>query len=122
MQIGITLIGIFAGAYRGATLSEPLAEALRGCRGRLDRRTLAFGLVVVATTYLSLIIGELVPKRLALRNAEGIAAFVSGPMSLSQRRRAVRLVPARLDRGGSSACSRRAARRRARSPRRRSRR
>ena len=42
--------------------------------------TLAFALVVLATTYLSLIIGELVPKRLALRNAEGIAARVSGPM------------------------------------------
>ena len=42
---------------------------------------LAFGLVVVATTYVSLIIGELVPKRLALRNAEGIASSVSGPMT-----------------------------------------
>jgi putative hemolysin len=83
VQIGITLIGIFAGAYSGATLSQPLAEALRGVAG-LGRSadTLAFALVVVATTYVSLIIGELVPKRLALRNAEGIAAFVSGPMSL----------------------------------------
>ena len=45
-------------------------------------RPLAFALVVIATTYVSLIIGELVPKRLALRNAEGIAAFVSGPMSV----------------------------------------
>ena len=44
--------------------------------------TLAFAIVVVATTYISLIIGELVPKRLALRNAEGIAAFVSGPMTV----------------------------------------
>ena len=44
--------------------------------------TLAFTLVVIATTYVSLIIGELVPKRLALRNAEGIASAVSGPMSL----------------------------------------
>ena len=83
VQVGITLIGIFAGAYSGATLSEPLAEALRrvpavsGIAG-----SLAFTLVVVATTYVSLIVGELVPKRLALRNAEGIAAMVSGPMSM----------------------------------------
>jgi putative hemolysin len=83
VQVGITLIGIFAGAYSGATLSQPLADALRGVPG-LARvaDTLAFALVVVATTYVSLIIGELVPKRLALRNAEGIAALVSGPMSV----------------------------------------
>jgi putative hemolysin len=83
VQVGITLIGIFAGAYSGATLSEPLAEALRGVPG-LARvaDTLAFALVVVATTYVSLIVGELVPKRLALRNAEGIAAFVAGPMGV----------------------------------------
>jgi putative hemolysin len=82
VQIGITLIGIFAGAYSGATLSEPLAEALRRIPALAPvAGTLAFALVVVATTYVSLIIGELVPKRLALRNAEGIAAFVSGPMT-----------------------------------------
>ena len=81
VQVGITLIGIFAGAYSGATLSEPLAAALRRVPALADvAGTLAFALVVIATTYLSLIIGELVPKRLALRNAEGIAALVSGPM------------------------------------------
>lgn len=83
VQIGITLIGIFAGAYSGATLSEPLAQALRQVPALASSAgTLAFAIVVVATTYVSLIIGELVPKRLALRNAEGIAAFVSGPMTL----------------------------------------
>ena len=82
VQIGITLIGIFAGAYSGATLSAPLANWLRGLPAVSHiADTLAFALVVVATTYVSLIIGELVPKRLALRNAEGIAASVSGPMS-----------------------------------------
>ncbi|HET9070096.1 MAG TPA: hemolysin family protein [Amaricoccus sp.] len=82
VQIGITLIGIFAGAYSGATLSQPLADALRQIPALASiAGTLAFALVVVATTYVSLIIGELVPKRLALRNAEGIAAFVSGPMT-----------------------------------------
>src|SRR4051812_38486283 len=86
VQIGITLIGIFAGAYSGATLSQPLAEALRRVPQVADvAEGLAFALVVVATTYVSLIVGELVPKRLALRNAEGIAAAVSGPMSLLAR-------------------------------------
>jgi putative hemolysin len=83
VQIGITLIGIFAGAYSGATLAEPLAGLLRRVPALAPvAGTLAFTSVVVATTYVSLIIGELVPKRLALRNAEGIAAFVAGPMSL----------------------------------------
>ena len=84
VQVGITLIGIFAGAYSGATLSEPLADgAAPGARARrASPAPLAFALVVIATTYLSLIIGELVPKRLALRNAEGIAALVSGPMTV----------------------------------------
>lgn len=82
VQIGITLIGIFAGAYSGATLSAPIAEWLRTLPPVASiADTLAFALVVVATTYVSLIIGELVPKRLALRNAEGIASVVSGPMS-----------------------------------------
>lgn len=87
VQVGITLIGIFAGAYSGTVLSAPLAEALRGLPvvGGARAQPVALGLVVVATTYLSLIVGELVPKRLALQNAEGIAAFVSGPMSLLAR-------------------------------------
>jgi putative hemolysin len=86
VQVGITLIGIFAGAYGGATLSQPLAEALRGVPGiAAQAESVALGLVVLATTYLSLIIGELVPKRLALQNAEAIAARVSGPMSVLAR-------------------------------------
>ena len=83
MQIGITLIGIIAGAYSGAMLSTPLADALRSVPALASiADTLGFAIVVVATTYVSLIVGELVPKRLALRNAEGIAASVSGPMSV----------------------------------------
>jgi putative hemolysin len=83
VQIGITLIGIFAGAYSGATFAEPLAAVLRDLP-MFDRSAtpIAFTLVVIATTYLSLIIGELVPKRIALNNAEGIACFVAGPMSV----------------------------------------
>jgi putative hemolysin len=83
VQIGITLIGIFAGAYSGVTLAEPLATALRRVPVLAPvAGDLALALVVVATTYVSLIVGELVPKRLALRNAEGIAAFVSGPVAV----------------------------------------
>jgi putative hemolysin len=83
VQIGITLIGIVAGAYSGATFSGPLSDVLD--RIPLLARwsdPLAFVLVVIVTTYLSLIIGELVPKRLALQNGERIAAFVSGPMTM----------------------------------------
>lgn len=83
VQIGITLIGIVAGAYSGATFAGPLSDLLDRIPA-LARWSdpLAFVLVVVVTTYLSLIIGELVPKRLALQHAERIAAFVAGPMTL----------------------------------------
>ncbi|TPE53127.1 hemolysin family protein [Amaricoccus solimangrovi] len=83
VQIGITLIGIVAGAYSGATFAGPLSELLDRIPG-LARWSdpLAFVLVVVVTTYLSLIVGELVPKRLALQHAERIAAVVSGPMTM----------------------------------------
>ena len=63
VQIGITLIGIFAGAYGGAMLSEPLALWLIGLGVDIEIAELtALTLVVIAITYLSLIIGELVPK------------------------------------------------------------
>lgn len=83
VQVGITLVGIFAGAYGGATLAEPLAVLLRRVPqigGSAD--DLALGIVIVAITYLSLIAGELVPKRIALNNAERIAALVAAPMHL----------------------------------------
>ena len=83
VQIGITLIGIVAGAYSGATFAGPLSDVLD--KVPLIARwsdPLAFVLVIIVTTYLSLIVGELVPKRLALQHAERIAAFVAGPMSL----------------------------------------
>ncbi len=83
VQIGISLIGVLAGAFGGAALAGPLAEALRGVPWLAPYAgPLAFGAVVGAITYLSLIIGELVPKRLALNGAEMVAARVAGPMRL----------------------------------------
>jgi putative hemolysin len=83
VQIGITLIGILAGAYSGATLGAPVAQRLE--QFGLDpetARTLGLTVVIVVTTYLSLIVGELVPKQFALRSPEPIAAIVSRPMRL----------------------------------------
>ncbi len=86
VQVGITLVGIFAGAYGGATLAEPLAGAMRTIPEVGEMADdLALGIVIVAITYLSLIAGELVPKRIALNNAEAIAAFVAAPMQLLAR-------------------------------------
>ncbi|MDQ3649183.1 MAG: hemolysin family protein [Acidobacteriota bacterium] len=83
VQIGITLVGIFAGAFGGATLSEKLAAQLALVPVLAPySRPLALVVVVAAITYLSLIIGELVPKRIALNNPEGIAAMIARPMNL----------------------------------------
>jgi len=81
VQIGITLIGILAGAYSGASLGEP--TALRLERLGLDHEhaeTLGFAIVIGLTTFVSLIVGELTPKQIALRSPEPIAAFVAIPM------------------------------------------
>ncbi|HEX2891144.1 hemolysin family protein [Vineibacter terrae] len=83
VQIGITLIGVLAGAFSGATLSDKLAGVLEsyGLPSQTADNT-AFGLVVAAITYLSLIVGELVPKQIALRSPERIAAGIAGPMAV----------------------------------------
>jgi putative hemolysin len=81
VQIGITLVGIFAGAFGGATLAEQLGAALDGVAWIAPRgEAVAFVIVVVVITYLSLVIGELVPKRVALANPERVAAFVAPAM------------------------------------------
>src|SRR3712207_5366304 len=83
VQIGISLIGVLAGAFGGAALAGPLAEALRDVPPLAPYAgPIAFGAVVVAITYLSLIIGELVPKRLALNGPETVVSRVAGPMRL----------------------------------------
>jgi putative hemolysin len=86
VQIGITLVGILAGAFSGATLGARLSAALveMGLAVRFAE-PLAYGGVVAAITYLSLIVGELVPKQIALRNAEGVAAAIAPGMVLLAR-------------------------------------
>lgn len=81
VQIGITLIGILAGAYSGASLGAPTAQRLQmlGVPAEIAGES-GFAIVIAITTYLSLIVGELVPKQFALRNPEPIAAAVAVPM------------------------------------------
>ncbi len=81
VQIGITLVGILAGAFGGATIAEKLAPPLKrfpAIEPYADN--ISFGLVVLVITYFSLVIGELIPKRLALHSPEKIAAAVAAPM------------------------------------------
>ena len=81
VQVGITLIGILTGAFGGATIADKLALYVGLIPGLAPySRAIAFGMVVLTITYLSLIVGELVPKRLALNNPERIAANVAIPM------------------------------------------
>ncbi|MGY6248825.1 hemolysin family protein [Bosea thiooxidans] len=83
VQIGITLVGVLSGAFSGATLGTRLSEWLstQGFSQSVSD-TLGVGIVVVAITYLSLILGELVPKQIALRDPERVAARVAPAMSL----------------------------------------
>ncbi|SEJ65856.1 putative hemolysin [Sphingomonas sp. OV641] len=82
VQIGITLIGIINGAYSGASLGAPMAARLAalGVPERIADN-LGVAIVIGLTTYASLIIGELVPKQIALRNPEPVAAWVALPMT-----------------------------------------
>ncbi|HEY0116592.1 MAG TPA: hemolysin family protein [Allosphingosinicella sp.] len=81
VQIGITMIGILAGAYSGSSLGVPVGQrlALLGMDPSNAAR-LGFVLVIILVTYLSLVIGELVPKQFALRAPERIALFMAIPM------------------------------------------
>ncbi len=82
VQIGITLIGIIAGAYSGASLGGPVGERLEalGLPSEYADET-GFAVVIAFTTYLSLIIGELVPKQLALRAAVPVSLVMARPMA-----------------------------------------
>ena len=85
-QIGITLIGIFAGAFGGATIAGGLQTWLAQFPAiAAYSNEIALGLVVLMITYLSLVLGELVPKRIALTHPELIAMQVAGPMNALSR-------------------------------------
>ncbi len=86
VQVGITLVGILAGAFGGARLSASLAPVLARVPVLAPYAAdVAFGLVVVAITYLSLIVGELVPKQFALRDPEGVACRLARPLAALSR-------------------------------------
>lgn len=86
VQIGITLVGTLAGAFGGAAAAEPLAAWI----GKIPQLTpyasaISVAVVVLAITYLSLVLGELTPKRIALNNAERIAAATAPMMQVLAR-------------------------------------
>ncbi len=78
VQVGITLVGILAGAFGGAAIAEDLSVHLRRVPAIAPYApTVALVIVVGLTTYLTLVIGELVPKRIAIKNPEGVASRVA---------------------------------------------
>ncbi len=86
VQIGITLVGILAGAFSGAALAEMLGAVLESYGVRpLVAQPLSYFIVISLITYMSVVVGELVPKHLALQNAEGIACVVARPMRMLSR-------------------------------------
>ena len=86
VQIGITLIGIVSGAFGGARVAESLAPVLHGVPQLAPfAGGLALTLVVIGITYLSLIIGELVPKQIALQNPERLACVAAAPLEFLSR-------------------------------------
>ena len=86
VQIGITLVGIIAGAYSGASLGGPVGERLEalGLSARYADEA-GFAVVIALTTYASLVVGELVPKQVALRAAVPIALTMARPMAMLAR-------------------------------------
>jgi putative hemolysin len=86
IQVGVTLVGILAGASSGAAIAAVLAESLRNVPLLAPYAgPLALGAVVVAITYLTLVFGELAPKRLALNNPEAVSTAIARPMYLLSR-------------------------------------
>lgn len=86
VQIGITLVGVLSGAFSGATIGPRLSAALLAAGlPEAVAAPLGVGVVVVAITYLSLIIGELVPKQIALQAPEAVAARIAPTMLLLSR-------------------------------------
>ncbi len=83
VQIGITLVGVFVGAVGGAILAAPLSGMLATIPSLAPYAgSLALAIIVVGITFIAIVLGELVPKRIALHNPERIAAILAGPMIL----------------------------------------
>jgi putative hemolysin len=86
VQIGITLIGILTGVFGGATITRALSALLDDIPALAPySAAIAGAVVVLVLTYFTLILGELVPKRLALNGAERVASAIAGPMTLLSR-------------------------------------
>jgi len=86
VQIGITLIGIFSGAFGGARIAVHLVPFFSGIEKLAPyAESLSLGIVVVVITYLSLVLGELVPKRLGMSKPESIAGYVAPLMNFISR-------------------------------------
>jgi putative hemolysin len=87
VQVGITLVGILTGVYSGAAYSEDLAAWLISIDVRLEpyARELAYSVIVMVMTYFAIVLGELVPKRLALAYADRWAVLVAVPMQILAR-------------------------------------
>jgi putative hemolysin len=83
VQVGITIVGSTAAAFGGATFAEHLTPVLAQVPGlAVHAESVSLGLVIAGISYLSIVIGELVPKSLALRSAEGYALIVGRPLLL----------------------------------------
>src|SRR5688500_7304011 len=83
VQIGITLIGILTGIYSGEKLKAGLVSWLYGFESiREYSNGIATAIIVIIITYFSLVLGELVPKRIGLARPEPVAKFLAGPMNL----------------------------------------
>jgi putative hemolysin len=87
VQVGITLIGVIAGAYGATALAEDVAPVVAQLLPGFAEhaKLIAFSFVIVVTTFLSLIIGELVPKRIAMTAPETFASLMAPPMAVLSR-------------------------------------
>lgn len=85
VQVGITVIGATAGAFGGSVLAEPLEGVLRSLGAGPWAGRLALVGVVALVSFLSIVLGELVPKSLALRSSETLALLVARPLRLLSR-------------------------------------
>jgi putative hemolysin len=87
VQIGITAIGVIAGAYSATSLSDDLTPWVASLHPAIEPHAagIAFGIVIVFTTFLSLVLGELIPKRIALAAPEPLAATMAPVMALIER-------------------------------------